>query len=214
MPFSSSPITVKDASSADKALIAYNDGTNSAFAHPILDSAGALVNPATNEELAKIYQPKVAVSASFTRPANITAYAATDLVANNTTSGSVTPMSFAAARANDVAGQVIRGILHKSSNVTTNAMFRVHLFKASPSVSNGDNAAFSPTVATHYLGCLEGTCVLNAASGTAAILTPVYGSSIPFVPASGTQNIFGLLEARAAYVPTSEEVFTIDLEVL
>jgi uncharacterized coiled-coil protein SlyX len=47
MPFNSIPITVKDSASADKSLIAYNDGTSSAFAHPVLDSAGAIIDPAT-----------------------------------------------------------------------------------------------------------------------------------------------------------------------
>lgn len=157
---------------------------------------------------------KVGVSANFTRPANTTTYAALDLVANSTTAGSVTPMTFAAARANDVPGQVVRGVLHKSTTQTASAIFRLHLFSASPSVSNGDNGAFSTTVATNYLGCLEGTCFLVSASGTTAILSPVYGSTIPFAPADGTQNIFGLLEVRGAYAPGSAEVFTITLEVM
>ncbi len=48
MTFSSTPITVKDSAAADKSLIAYNDGTSSAFAHPLLDNTGAIINPATS----------------------------------------------------------------------------------------------------------------------------------------------------------------------
>lgn len=214
MSFNSSPITVKDASATDKALIAFNDGVNSAFAHPLLDSQGALVDPATNAQVAKIYQPKVEVTASFTRPADTTAYAANDIVANSTTAGSVTPMSFAAARANDETGHVTRAVFHKSSNVATNGTFRLHLFNNAQAVANGDNGAFTPAALTGYLGCLEGSIMQSGSAGSVAILTPVYGSAIPFAPASGTQNIFGLIEVRAAYVPVSAEVFTIKLEVV
>ncbi len=48
MTFSSTPITVKDSAAADKSLIAYNDGTSSAFAHPLLDNTGAIISPATS----------------------------------------------------------------------------------------------------------------------------------------------------------------------
>ena len=47
MTFTSTPITVKDAAQADKSIIAYYDGTSSAFAHPLLDNAGAIISPAT-----------------------------------------------------------------------------------------------------------------------------------------------------------------------
>ena len=47
MTFTSTPITVKDSAAADKSIIAYNDGTSSAFAHPLLDTAGAIISPAT-----------------------------------------------------------------------------------------------------------------------------------------------------------------------
>ena len=156
---------------------------------------------------------KVGVSANFTRPADTTTYAALDLVANSTTAGSVTPMTFAAARANDVPGQVVRGILHKSSTTSINGTFRLHLFSSAQAVANGDNAAFVPSALTTYLGCLEGSIMQAGTAGSVAILTPVYGSSVPFAPASGTQNIFGLIEARAAYAPASAEVVTVDLEV-
>lgn len=229
MPFSSSPITVKDAASADKALIAYNDGTNSAFAHPLLDNAGALISPATagrqdtgNASLASIlsalqesYRPRVqAAAATMTRPADTVAYAFGDLVANSTTAGSVTPFTIAAARANDQPGQVQRGKLKKSGTTPTNGIFRVHLFSASPSVANGDNGAFAPTAMAGWIGVLDVTTSQVFGDGCVGVAVPALGSVVPFVPASGTQNIFALLEARAAYTPANGEVFTLELEVV
>lgn len=220
MPFSSSPITIKDGASADKPLIAYNDGTNSAFAHPILDSTGALVNPATLAkqdaiiaEVAKIYQPVVSAAVSFTRPADTLAYTHGDLVANSTTAGSVAPMTIAAARGVNVPGQVVRGVLRKSGTSATNAIFRLHLFRVSPSVANGDNGVFSATLMTNWLGAMDVTTGYVFGNGCAGVCVPVLGHSIPFLPATGTANIFALLEARAAYTPVSGEEFSIELEV-
>jgi len=48
MTFDLTPLNVKDATGATKPMIAYNDGTNSAFARPVLDSSGAIINPATS----------------------------------------------------------------------------------------------------------------------------------------------------------------------
>ena len=47
MPFTSSPITIKDASNTNQAMVAYSDGTNKAFARPVLDDSGNLISPAT-----------------------------------------------------------------------------------------------------------------------------------------------------------------------
>jgi len=48
MPFTSAPISVKDAAAAVKTMIAFNDGTNNAFAQAVLDSTGAVISPATS----------------------------------------------------------------------------------------------------------------------------------------------------------------------
>ena len=46
-------------------------------------------------------------------------------------------------------------------------------------------------------------------SGTGAVGqgAPKIGAEVPFTPASGTQNVYWVLEARAAYTPTSGETF-------
>jgi hypothetical protein len=79
--------------------------------------------------------------------------------------------------------------------------------------ANGDNGAYVPANMAGYLGTLETTAIFAFGDGAALIGTPYMGNSIPFAPASGTQNIFALIEARAAYTPTSGEVFTLSLDV-
>lgn len=152
-------------------------------------------------------------SANFTRPGDTTAYASGDLVANSTTAGSVTPLSFSIARV--AAGSVCirKARLKKSGTSTTNASFRLHLYTSSPgTITNGDNAAWS-TSHSGYVGSFDFAAADALAFTDAAAIngTPVKGSEISVKLASG-QTLYGLLEARAAYTPGNAEVFTVELE--
>lgn len=150
-------------------------------------------------------------SASFTRPADTTAYASGDLVANSTTSGSVTPMSFTAARVAAGNFMIRRARLSKSGTGVTNAAFRLHLFTASPGVTNGDNGVFLSTQAATYLGYFDVTSMMAFSDGASGIGAPGVGSEHGVALASG-QTIYGLTEPRGAYTPISAEVFTWTLE--
>jgi hypothetical protein len=83
--------------------------------------------------------PMVASGSGFTRPADTTAYAAGDLVANSTVAGSVVLDTVAVARNNDEAFTLLRCRLQKSGTTITNASFRVHVYSAAPTFTNGDN---------------------------------------------------------------------------
>lgn len=155
-------------------------------------------------------------SDNFTRPANTTPYASGNLVANNTTAGSVTPLSWTAARVATGSFLVRRARLKKSNTSTTNASFRLHLFTSAPTIANGDGGAFS-TTHSGYLGAIDldmtganGRSFTDAAS---VIGVPNVGSEINVKLASG-QTIRGLLEARGAYTPASAEIFTVELELM
>lgn len=167
-------------------------------------------------DAAKVVGLSAIVSANFTRPSDTTAYASGDLVANSTTAGSVVALSWSTA--GRVAGNpafITRARLKTSSTVLTNASFRLHLYAADPTAStgitNGDNGAWLTKIAS-YLGCIDiivDKAFSDAAAGQGA---PSIGNMIAFVPGSGT-TIYGLLEARAAYTPTSAEVLTVELEI-
>lgn len=154
-------------------------------------------------------------SASFSRPADTTAYASGDLVANSTTAGQVAPLSWAAARNLGGSGLIRRARLRKSGLTVTAASFRLHLYAASPTCANGDNGVWSTNQAT-YLGSLDldmsGSNGRVFTDGAEVIGIPNVGSEISFALASG-QTIYGLLEARGAYTPASGETFTVDLEI-
>jgi len=140
---------------------------------------------------------------SFTRPSDTTAYAAGDLVANSTTAGSVTPMSWVLPKSAPLYN--LFGIrLKKSANSATNAAFRLHFFTDLPTVANGDNGALAATQSSNYIGNLSVTLIAgNDGAANVAMANP----AMPFITSS-TRTIYGLIEATAAYTPASAEVFS------
>ena len=152
----------------------------------------------------------VNIPASVTRPADTTAYAANDLVANSATAGSVVPLSWSVGRYSGGSVCIRRGKLSKTATSTTNASFRLHLYTSSPTVTNGDNGVWVSTE-SGYLGAIDITVDRAFSASAAGIGVPVAGSEINAV-LTGT-TLYGLLEARGAYTPASGEMFTVTLEL-
>jgi hypothetical protein len=151
------------------------------------------------------------ISASFTRPANTTAYASGNLVANSTTAGSVTPLTF-----NLSYGQffkIYRASITMNSAVNTNAKFLLHLYGSSPTPTNGDGAAWL-TTSSNYQGNIAIDSTLqtfsdNLKGSGVYVNTAVWA---PWVVVSDSNyKLYGLLAATAAYVPTSGETVTVNL---
>lgn len=149
-------------------------------------------------------------SASFTRPANTTQYTSGDLVANNTSAGSVAPMEFSLAPAGGGAVSVTRVRLSKTGTSATSAAFRLHLFSQSPTVTNGDNGAFETNKAAAYLGALDVTAMVAASDGAFGNGAPLVGTALDLQIPGPT--VYGLLEARGTYTPASAEVITATIE--
>lgn len=160
--------------------------------------------------------------ASFTRPADTTAYASGDLVANSVTAGSVVPLSFKDGGSAALAQfRIVRARLSKSTTTTSNASFRLHLYQATvagvaPIVANGDNGAWSSTGAAtgascDWLGNIDITSMLAGTDGAFGTGSLPAGSEM-YLRSSNLATIYGLLEVRAAYTPGSAEVFSVTLE--
>lgn len=163
----------------------------------------------------------VVSAATMTRPTDTTAYASGDLVANNVTAGSVTPLSFAglAVTAGDAIGVV--GLRAKKSTTTlTNAQFRLHLFNVLPVLSVGDNVAFDTsgalgvTDAAGYIGYIDFTFDTSGTASAAARGVPTSPAADKILAAPASGGLWGLLEARAAYAPGNAETFDISLHVV
>jgi len=149
-------------------------------------------------------------SGNFTRPNDTNAYASGDLVANNTTAGSVVPVSLTVGRFAAAFGRIKRVRLMKSNATLTNAQFRVHFYTASPTAANGDNGAWSTSQSATYLGSVDITQDKAFTDGAVGVSAT---TDMFFRAAAGVQTIFALLEARAAYTPAANEVFTITAEI-
>jgi hypothetical protein len=146
-------------------------------------------------------------SAKITRPADTTAYASGDLIANSTTAGSVTPFNLGNPQFSGGGVCRIKRIrCSKSGASVTNFAPRVHLFTAAPTVGAGDNAALAiATGAASYLGQVDLAAAQACTDGSVA-----YGTLDLMADGSA---LYALLEARGAYTPANAETFTIIAEV-
>jgi hypothetical protein len=150
----------------------------------------------------------IKAAGAFTRPANTTAYASGDLVANHVTAGSVTPVSLTLDRTTAASTFGIKGVkLKKSGTGVSNASFRVHLYSASPAVTNGDNEAWLSDNAATYLGSVDVTVDKAFSDGAVGV-----GTATEIIGVSSSAGIiYALLEARGAYTPGNAETFTLSI---
>lgn len=155
----------------------------------------------------------VAVSATFARPANTTAYAANDEVSNNATQASAAPMTFAGcARVNAGSGYVTKVRLFTDNKTVTNGTFRLWLFNATPTMV-GDNAAYALLYAERaaHVGYVDLT--LQTEDGTASTGAQAIDATvrIPFVCAAASTALYGILLAKGAYTPASGQNLYVEL---
>jgi hypothetical protein len=155
-------------------------------------------------------------AASFIRPANVTAYAAGQLVANSVTPGAVVPMAFNLGNSFPMGQfRLTRARLFKSTaaGVGTVATFSLHLYQALPTVTNGDGGAWLSNGSANWLGNIDIATMLAFSDGAAGTGSCPAGSEMIIRQASG-KIVYGLLAALGAYVPGSAEQFTVTIEEL
>lgn len=154
------------------------------------------------------------VLATYTRPANTTAYASGDVVNNSTSAPTILTFD-AVARANGGTGRVVGANLIDGSNQATKGIFELWLFDTTITMDN-DNAVFTPTDAElqTLIGVIPFTIpyVGDATSGAGGNAVYVAnGFSLPFKCGGGVDDIFGVLVVRNAYTPTSAGTFAVRL---
>lgn len=153
----------------------------------------------------------ISVSAAFTRPANTTAYAATDLVANSTIAGSVLPevVNDPRVQPNGTYFNWLRRVILKHSQASvTNSSFAIWLMNAVPSVTNGDNSVIAGPTLAQIIDIVP-IDVDRLVTGAGAIGQAYYDTGLIRLPSS----FYFLIEATAAYTPASAEVFTVEFSL-
>lgn len=166
------------------------------------------------------------ISASLTRPANVTAYTANTAVTTST-SAPVGLTIAGAARFNGGGGEIVAATLLDSSNVATKPDLELWIFAgAAPPTPDNDDAVFTPTDAelANLVGIIKfltGTAwvvgdATAGANGNAIAQGTVLGNTffrMPFRCGAATTSLWGMFVIRNAYVPTSAEIFTVLLAI-
>lgn len=153
----------------------------------------------------------VATKSSFTRPADTTAYAVGDLVANSTVAASVNAGSWTGATFTGSGGGTgkINGIGISVAASTTVKTFRVHLFTAAPTMTNGDNGVFAVTsfdLDTH-LGYVD--VLLDTINGSGSI--GYAQCDVDYQIASG-DTLYYRIETRTIFTPASADTFAVKVK--
>lgn len=151
------------------------------------------------------------ITTSFARPADTTAYAINDAVANSTSAPTI--LTFAnAGRVIGGSGYIVKAELCTDQAACV-AAFRLHLFTASVTPYN-DNAAYTALYANRAsrVGYIDFPAVSQEGSGSTSAFALWIGQLLYVCDASAT-SLYGLLETKTAFTPASAQNFNIKLGV-
>lgn len=139
------------------------------------------------------------VGASFTTTATTTALSDLQLLANSSTNTSVVPLTFTnVCRVNAGTGMVRRARIKISDTGLAGRVLLLNLYQNSPTVTNGDHATFLSSE-SNYIGQIPVTLGQHFNDPIEkGIGAPVTGSEINFDCASGSRNLYGLIESSGS----------------
>lgn len=181
---------------------------------------------AGQDSVASVLQGKTTqVATELTRTADANAYSIGDQIASTVTAGSVTPLTWTAARAAGLGGQIVGARLVIDSATAFGAI-RLHLFNTTPFAAGGfqaDNAALALTYTAmktgsagsnpNYIGYIDfQTFTAQSASAESNGVCDL--TQLAFLCAAASQTIYGLLEARAAFTPKNAGLFDVILDIV
>ena len=160
------------------------------------------------------------VEATYTRPANTTAYTANDALSDNTTGQTCLTFSNCARRKGG-SGFILGATAISSANQTTLPQLTLYVFDTTVSAP-ADNAAFTlaDAGAVNLLGSFQftGFEAFDETSGTAGNAkdeaVPEGGGPVAFRCGTTGQDLYGLVKVENAYTPVSSEIFTFRLHLL
>lgn len=154
-------------------------------------------------------------TASFTRPANTTTYAAGQVVANATSAASVLTFTNCGL-ANGGVGFINSITITDIAVQTLKPAFQLWLFNTAPTTTINDAQTWNPSATELNTYNVPGFPVLvsNPAYGssTGGNLT-ISGLNIPFKCGGSTTSLYGVLVILNAYVPVSSEAIQVTLGI-
>lgn len=155
----------------------------------------------------------VVSSVEFTRPNDTTAYAANDVVSNNTTTTTLNTLP-TCARVNGGSGYIVGArLLTDKKSITPRV--RVHLFNVINPTVAADNAQHKSVYAdaSKRIASFDLSAMATAADSTNSDLSAAtdWTLRIPFVCAGSDRAIYWFLETLDIFTPAANEKFTLML---
>lgn len=184
------------------------DGQTRDIWRPAVDAG----NKALNAEPSIVAGQTITVGVDLTRPADVLAYTALDVVSNSTTAGAVLNLTNLARKANG-SGYItkIRLLTNQSSNT---ARFRLHLFELTPNVSTirNDNVPFTQLYANRdkAIGIVDMPAMGTEAIGSDSARTMNADVRLAFA-GTADANIYAILQTLDAFTPVSQQQFYIEV---
>lgn len=150
----------------------------------------------------------VKVTANFTRPADITAYAVGDAVTNSTSAPTVFQLDLGALGAvNGQAIEIRKLVVVSSAKQATLPLLNVFLSDATFTATN-DNSALDIADTTMEAGGAWFVCDVQAYTASNSRVAHL-GCTAPMILAAADTKLYGTIQAANAYTPVSGEKFTI-----
>lgn len=175
-------------------------------------SALAVTPAATESHLGEVGGKLIFVTVEFTRPNDTTAYAANDVVSDNTVTTTVQAMANLARIASGT-GYIVKARLSTDKKSVT-PRIRVHLFSASDPTVSADNAQWQDKYAdaSKRLGYFDLPAMTTGADTSNSDMSRTFDLTlrIPAISAAN-KSIYWVLETLDAFTPAALEKFTLEL---
>jgi hypothetical protein len=196
------------------AMAAYTPTSGELFNTTIFTSGDAVLSSSSSSTLVGGFTSDA--QATITRPANTTAYTATNAAPQGIGTASSSLMTFnSVARPTMASGSIGSAKMTKSSTATAGAQFRLYLYTGTPTADVADQAAFATKFAdaANAIGYIDfvnpvtgADCALFTGSLSQGLLQ--YSLGVP------NTKLYGELVVMNAYTPASGEQFLVDLSLL
>lgn len=156
------------------------------------------------------------IDASYTRPADTTAYEAGDVLANSTSAATILTLAGMARDAGG-GGVIQNAVMIDSVAAATKPWVELYLFDTAPAMQN-DNAAWAPSDAEleRCLGVLvfDGTATNAFKTTSNGGLVATGAVSLSYQCLAGSTSLFAIAVLRNAYTPAMGEKFNFRLSVI
>lgn len=172
--------------------------------------------PAGENHVGEVGGHTTIVGATFTTTATTTALTDGQLLANNATAGSVTPLDFSGVcRVNQGTGMIRRARVKIPDTGLAGKSLWLKLYRDSPTPTNGDHGTWL-TTESNFIGQISVTLDQHFSDPYEKGLgAPSVGSEINFDCASASTHLYGLIVANGASATLQgSKVLTAVLEVL